>query len=36
MVLMTDDLVEVYEIQYEDTLAMEINNTALCDVEDRV
>jgi hypothetical protein len=36
MVLMTDDLLQAYEIQYEDTLAMEINNTALCDVEDRV
>jgi hypothetical protein len=33
---MTDDLVEVYEIHYEDTLATGINNTALGDVEDRV
>jgi len=36
MIFMTDDLAETYEIQYEATLAMEINNTALCDVEDRV
>jgi hypothetical protein len=36
MILTTDDLLEAYEIHYEDTLAMEINNTALCDVEDRV
>jgi hypothetical protein len=33
---MIDDLEEAYEIQYEDTLAMEINSTALCVVEDRV
>lgn len=36
VILMTDDLVEMYEIHYEDILAMEINNKALCDVEDRV
>lgn len=36
MFLMTDDLVEEFEIQYEATLAMEINNTALCDAEDCV
>jgi hypothetical protein len=36
MILMTDDLVETYEIHYEDILAMEINNTKMCDVEDRV
>jgi hypothetical protein len=36
MILLTGDLVEVYEIQYEDTLAMEMNNAALCDAEDRV
>jgi len=33
---MTDDLAEAYEIQYEATLAMKINNTALCDAEDCV